>query len=358
MKFKIGSNWVGPNEATYFIADIAANHDGSLERAFKLIELAKKAGAHAAKFQNFQASKIVSDEGFKSLKGQLAHQSKWKKSVFEVYKNAEINKSWTQELKGHCDKIGIDYFTSPYDHESVDLVDPWVSAYKIGSGDINFIDLLSYIASKKKPIIVASGASTIDDVTQCISALQKSGGADLPLCLMQCNTNYTGSLENFRYIHLNVLKTYTRLFPNLLLGISDHTPGHATVLGAIALGARVIEKHFTDDNNREGPDHAFSMNPITWRDMVDRAQEIELALGGFEKKIEANEKESAVVQRRSLFFSSDVKKGEVIGHDHLLALRPAPEGSISPDKMALIIGNRASCDHKKGEALKLKDWLG
>jgi N-acetylneuraminate synthase len=355
-RFKIGSKWLGPGEPTYFIADIAANHDGDLGRAKKLIELAKAAGADAAKFQNFQASKIVSRHGFERLGKQLAHQSKWKKSVYEVYEDASIDKDWTPILKEHCDKVGIEYFTSPYDVESVDLVDRYVEAYKIGSGDITFKGILEYIAAKKKPMILATGASTLADVLEAMTTLRRVGGAEAAICLMQCNTNYTGSLENFKFIHLNVLKTYSLLFPDALLGLSDHTPGHATVLGAVALGARAIEKHFTDDNGRDGPDHAFSMNPATWREMVDRTRELEYALGSAEKKIEPNERQSAVVQRRGLYLTRDVRKGQRLSAECLEALRPAPENCAIPTELETVVGLAAGRDYKEGDCLLWSDW--
>jgi len=138
MEFNIGSHKIGPHQPTYFIADIAANHDGSLERAKLLIRLAAKAGADAAKFQNFRAPEIVSDYGFKNLGGQQSHQASWKKSVFEVYKDASIPFEWTPDLKACCDEVGIDYFSAPYDFDAIDMLDPYVPAYKIGSGDITW----------------------------------------------------------------------------------------------------------------------------------------------------------------------------------------------------------------------------
>lgn len=355
-RFQIDSTWVGPQEKTYFIADVAANHDGSLERAKKLIELAKEAGADAAKFQNFQAPKIVSQKGFDNLGQQLAHQSKWEKSVFDVYQDASVSQDWTPHLKEHCRKVGIAYFTTPYDIQSVDHVDPFVSAFKIGSGDITYTEILSHMASKKKPLLLATGASSLMEVIEAVGILKKSGGEKLPLCLMQCNTNYTASLENFKYIQLNVLKTYASVFPELLLGLSDHTPHHATVLGAIALGARVIEKHFTDDNDRKGPDHLFSMNPKSWREMVERSRELELALGGTEKKIEHNEIDSSVVQRRSLHLRKPLKRDEIITKEHIEALRPAPKSAITPNQMNLVLGMKAAKDYQPGDCLKWSDW--
>ena len=148
-RIKLGGKIVDDN-SLYFIADIGANHNGSLEKAIKLIHLAKKAGADAAKFQNFQANKIVSRVGFDKMKGKLSHQSNWKKSVYKVYEDASISQDWTKILKEECVKADIDYFTSAYDFESVDLVDPYVDMYKIGSGDISWLEIIEYTLNKKK----------------------------------------------------------------------------------------------------------------------------------------------------------------------------------------------------------------
>jgi len=326
-KIRIDKKLIGDGEPLYFVADIGANHDGDINRAFKLIELAKEAGADAAKFQNFKASKIVSQKGFNSLVTQLSHQSKWKKSVYEVYKDASLPYDWTARLKEKCDEVGIEYFTSPYDFETVDKVDPYVNVYKIGSGDVTWHEIIEYIASKGKPVFIATGASTMEEVKMVMDILQKK---TKDIVLMQCNTNYTASLENFKYINLNVLKTYRELYPDVVLGLSDHTYGYATVLGAVALGARVFEKHFTDDNNREGPDHKFSMNPKSWREMIEHAKKLYLALGDGEKKIEANEENTSIVQRRCLRLAKDFKKGHVLKKEDLFPLRPRNENGISP----------------------------
>ncbi len=180
MDVKIGKHTIGEDHPTYFIADISANHDGDLERAKLLIRLAKEAGADAAKFQNFRAAKIVSDYGFTAMKGQVSHQANWKKSVFQVYSDASIPFDWTPVLKEECDKVGIDYFSSPYDFEAVDYLDPFVPAHKIGSGDVDWLEMLEYIARKGKPVIVSSGAADIGDVQQrsaYASGDQSAGGA-------------------------------------------------------------------------------------------------------------------------------------------------------------------------------------
>ncbi len=351
MDIKIGDRFVGENHPTYFIADIAANHDGSLERAKYLIRLAKQAGADAAKFQNFRASKIVSDYGFRSMGSQQSHQSTWKKSVFEVYKGASIPFEWTPELKAVCDEVGIDYFSSPYDFEASDMLDPYVPAYKIGSGEITWLEAMEYMAHKNKPVLLATGASDIGEVQRAVHAILAVNPA---LVLMQCNTNYTASGENFKYIHLNVLKTYATLFPQVVLGLSDHTTGPTTVLGAVALGARVIEKHFTDDCNREGPDHRFATDPDMWAEMVMRTRELEYALGGTDKKVEDNEKETVVVQRRCLRAARDLKAGETLTRDMIDVLRPATPGALLPNEIPAVIGKKLLGDIPAGHELR---WL-
>ena len=260
---------IGNKEKTFFIADIAANHDGDLNRALKLIKLCAEAGADAAKFQHFKAETIVSDIGFKKLGSQKSHQKDWKKSVYEVYEEASLNVEWTNKLKEECDKCGIIFFTSPYDLKLIDEIDKLIPAYKIGSGDITYIEIIKKIASKNKPYFLATGASTMKDVERAVEA---GLSINKDLLLMQCNTNYTAEEENFNYINLKVLNSYKKKFPNLLLGLSDHTHGHATVLGAVSLGACAIEKHFTDDNSRNGPDHKFSMNSETWLEMVKKTR--------------------------------------------------------------------------------------
>ncbi|MDC0407649.1 N-acetylneuraminate synthase family protein [Candidatus Thioglobus sp.] len=351
-EIQIENKIIGLDYPTYFIADVAANHDGDLERAKDLIYLCAEAGADAAKFQHFSASSIVSDTGFKSLSIQKSHQSKWKKSVFDVYQDASIDQDWTSALKETCSKAGVTFLTSPYSYELVDEVDDFLSAYKIGSGDITWLGIVDYIASKKKPVLLATGASNFDEVDAAVSTLLSHTN---DIVLMQCNTNYTASLENFKYINLNVLKEYGEKYPNIILGLSDHTPGHATVLGAVALGARVIEKHFTDNINREGPDHKFSMDFNSWKDMVDRTRELENALGCEVKKVEDNESETVILQRRSIRVKKDLTIGDIIRKDDLEFLRPCPEDALPPYELEEILGKRLVENIKYGDYIKWKN---
>lgn len=351
-KIKIGDKYIGNGEPPYFIADIAANHDGELTRALKLIELAKEAGANAAKFQNFQAPKLVSKVGFEAMPGLLSHQKNWKKSVYETYMEASIPFEWTKILKNKCDEVGIDYFTSPYDKELIDIVDPYVEIFKIGSGDITWLEIIEYMASKGKPIILSTGASTMSDVERAMDLL-KSYTKDI--VLMQCNTNYTAQPENFRHINLNVLRTYSEKYPNAILGLSDHTPTLSTVLGAVVLGAKVFEKHFTDNNRRNGPDHKFAVTPDMWREMVDRANEVYLSLGDGVKKIESNENESAIIQRRGLRYVKDMGRGYVLRKEDLIPLRPIMADGIPPYEIGKLLGRKLKKAVKSDESAKWED---
>lgn len=348
----INGREIALDKPSYFVADIAANHDGDLERAKALIWLAKEAGADAAKFQHFTAEKIVSDVGFRSLGGQFSHQASWKKPVFEIYRDYECKRDWNLELIETARKAGIDFLTTPYDTEAVDLFDAYLPAYKIGSGDITWVDFIEYVARRRKPLMLATGASDIRDVERAVAGILKH---NRQLILMQCNTNYTGSVENFRFINLKVLQAYALKYPGMVLGLSDHSPGHATVLGSIALGARVIEKHFTDDTSRVGPDHAFSMTPSTWRDMVDRSRELEAALGDGVKRVEENESQTVVLQQRCLRLTRDVASGEMLSETDLEALRPAPIGAMRPYDLSVALGRRMLKDRKRGEALQYSD---
>lgn len=343
---------ISRTDPVYFIAEIGSNFDRDLGRAKELIHLAKEAGADAAKFQHYAAGTLVSDHGFKHLGGPQSHQAAWKKSVFETYQDASLNKDWTAVLKQTCDEAGITFFTSPYSLELVDYVDPYVPAYKVGSGDITWPEIIEHMASKGKPVLLATGASDLTDVRR---AMNVALGKTPDVVLLQCNTNYTAGQDNFSYLQLNVLREFEALYPGILLGLSDHMPGHVSVLGAVALGARVIEKHFTDSTEREGPDHPFSMTPTTWREMVDRTRELEAALGDGRKKIEENERATVIVQRRCVRAERDLSAGARLRTQDLTMLRPCPPDGIAPFDAPRLVGKRLARGIASGEHVRWDD---
>lgn len=352
MEIEIQGRKIGLQHPTYFIADIAANHDGDLQRAVELIRLAKLAGADAAKFQNFRAPKIVSDYGFKSLGERLSHQAQWKKSVFEVYQDAAIPFEWTPTLKEACDEFGIHYFSSPYDYDAIDMLDPYVPAYKAGSSLISWPQAILRMAQFGKPTLIATGDSDMADVERVMNMVLP---VNRQIVLMQCNTNYTASEGNYDHLHLNVLKTYAKRWPHVILGLSDHTQSAAPVVGAVALGARVIERHFTDNNDREGPDHKFALNPENWAHMVQEVRILERALGSEKKFVAENEKDTYIVQRHCLRVARDVKAGETFTEDMLEVLRPATPGALMAWDIPKVVGRKAANNMPYGKEVRESD---
>lgn len=352
MEITIQNRVIGPDHPTYFIADIAANHDGDFRRAVELIRLAKLAGADAAKFQNFRARHIVSDYGFKSLGGQLSHQAAWTKSVYEVYQDAEVPFDWTAPLKEACDEFDIHYFSSPYDYDAIDMLNPYVPAFKAGSGLMSWPEAIVRMARFGKPILIATGASEMADVERVMAAVQPVNDQ---IVLFQCNTNYTAAESNYDHLNLNVLKTYKKRWPDVILGLSDHTQSAAPVVGAVALGARVIERHFTDSNEREGPDHKFALNPENWAHMVEEVRILERALGSTEKFVTPNEQETHVLQRRCLRAAREIQAGETFSEDMLEVLRPAVDGALMAWDIPAVVGKHAASDLPFGKEITPSD---
>lgn len=332
---------------TYFIAEIGSNFDGSFDRAIDLINLAKEAGADAAKFQHYTADALVSGFEFDRLSNS-SHQSKWSKSVFETYRQAELNVEWTEALSKEATRIGIDFFTSAYSLELVDCVAPHVCAYKVGSGDITNWEILQAVGSKGKPVLLGTGASTAEEVSVAVELLRSEGAE---VMVMQCNTNYTGASENQKFLNLRVLSEYQRFFSDCFVGLSDHTNSPLAIISAISLGALAIERHFTDDTARNGPDHPFSMDVAGWREMVSMAREVEEMLGEPIKKIEANEMDSVVVQRRGICASRDLSAGSVLTSSDLCFLRPCPDNALSPMQINEVVGRRLLADVCEGQLI-------
>ena len=238
--------------------------------------------------------------------------------------------------------------------ELVDLVNKHVPTHKIGSGDITWHEIVEYIAKKQKPYILATGASNFSEVKNIVKKCLK---INKKLAILQCNTNYTASDKNFEFISLNVLKTYAKYFPNCIIGLSDHTLGYATVLGAITLGAKIVEKHFTLDNNKNGPDHFFSMNPKSWSEMIRASRQLEYALGSKKKIIEKNEIDTVILQRRAIRAKNNLSKGKILKKEDLIFLRPCPKNALEPYNFKKLLNKKLKKNILKGDTVKLKDIL-
>ena len=342
-EIKIGDRLVGSNHPSYIIAEIGANFDGSIEKAKQLCYEAKKAGADCAKFQSFKSEKIVSEKGFSKMNLKGVHGT-WEKSVSEVFKEVEFPREWHLEIKQYCDKIGIDFSTSPYDFEAVDMCEKLKLPFiKIGSGEITWLDMIEYIAKKNIPIVLATGDATLSEIDEAIDVIQKSRNKDL--ILLQCITNYPSMIES---ANVNVLKTYQTAF-NVLTGYSDHSPGDIVVLGSIALGGCLVEKHFTLNKQDKGPDHPHSLDPKEFSEMVKNIRLMELALGSSKKEVVKEEEETVIVQRRGLYANEDIKKGDIINEKSIDVLRPAL--GILPKYKKIVIGKQAKCDILKGDPI-------
>ncbi len=342
-QIQIGQRLIGQGHSTYIIAEIGANFDKDLEKAKRLIDAAKTAGADCAKFQTFSTPKIVSEGGFSRMKLEGVHGS-WGRTVSEVFKDAEFPREWHKEIADYCKQIGIDFSTSPYDFEAVDLcLELDVPFIKIGSGEITWLEMLDYIARKGKPLMLATGDATLAEIDEAVRTIEATG--NIQLVLMQCITNYPSKIES---ANVNVLKTYQSAF-NILTGYSDHAPGPVVALASVVLGGCVIEKHFTLNKADKGPDHPHSMNPTEFKLMVDYVREIEHALGSSRKEVVAEEGETVFVQRRCLYAKNDLKEGQIITESDIDVLRPAL--GIPPKYKNIIIGKLMNKDVEKGQPL-------
>lgn len=333
---------MGKGEPAYIIAEIGSNFDGDIQRAFKLIDLAKQCGADAAKFQCFIADKIVSKERFEgSRKG---FQAKWTEPVYEVYQHAELPRDWIQQLHDRSKSVGIDFLATPYDRAAVDLLDKMgIPAFKVGSGDITWLEFLEHVARREKPVLLPTGASTLAEVDKAVKAVRSTGNNDI--VVLQCVTNYPSSFES---ANIRAMKSMGKSL-GTLVGYSDHTPGHVVPFGAVALGACVIEKHFTDDKKRKGPDHPFALDGREFKEMVDGIRVMERSLGSPIKDLYAEERETVMLQRRCLGAAKDIPNGSRISEDMIDVLRPFVAGALEPEHKPRIVGHVAKVDYRKGD---------
>ena len=342
---KIGHKWIGERKPCYVIAEIGSNFNDDINLAKKLIKKAKDAGADAAKFQSFQVDKILSKKGFEK---KVSFQSQWKKSVWQVYKEAELPLEWISKLSEFAKKCKIDFLSAPYHTEAVDeLIRCKVPAIKIGSGEITNLGFLEYIAKTGKPILLATGASTqkeVDIAVKTISRLNKK------LILMQATTQYPSPIED---ANLLVIQTFRNKY-KINVGYSDHTPGFTSVMGSIVLGACTIEKHFTLDKSSSGPDHKHSLDPIEFTKMVKSIREMEIVLGSNKKKIEKSETETNIIQRRGIWTVKKIEKGEKFTRSNIDVLRP--NLGIPASQFRKILKRKSKKNYSAFSPLKWQDF--
>jgi sialic acid synthase SpsE len=341
-RIKIGDRYVGEGEPACVIAEIGSNFDGSLERAKMLIDLAKGCGVDAVKFQCFSTDRIISREGFEGLRSSF--QEKWGRPVYDVYRSAEFPREWHDELYHYARGKGLQFLSTPYDFEAADILDRLgIPAFKIGSGDITWPEMLKYVARKGKPVLLGAGASTLAEVDEAVRIIRAEGNDDI--IVMQCVTNYPSTFE---CANVRAMRAMGDMF-GLPVGYSDHTPGSVVPLGAICLGACVIEKHFTDDKSRKGPDHPFAMDAGDMKAMVDGIRLMEKALGSAAKDLYTDEKDTVYLQRRCLRASRPIARGSRISEDMINVLRPVEEGALAPKYRGILAGRVAKTDYNTGD---------
>ena len=335
---------MGDGEPVYIIAEAGSNHDGKLEQAKKLVDYAKEMGADAIKFQSFLAEKIISWTGFEK---KTSFQAKWFKPVWQVYKEAEFPRKWHKTIADYCKKKGIHFLSSSWDKEAVDLLDDLnVPAFKIGSGDITNLPLVKYTAEKGRPIILATGASTLDEVKEAVDVIKSTGNKDI--VLLHCVVNYPSPVED---ANIRAMLTLKEKF-GYPVGYSDHTTDDLVLLGAVVMGACMIEKHFTFDRTRPGPDYPYAMEVPEFAAMVKKIRLMERALGTPVKRVTPSEKETVILQRRGLFAAVNIPAGTIITKEMIEILRPAI--GLAPKYLKSLVGKRARVKIKRGEPITFK----
>ena len=339
-----GNMPVGNGHPSYIIAEIGANFDNDLDKAKRLCDAAKEAGADCAKFQSFISEKIVSAKGFSMMQLNGVHGS-WGRPVNEVFKDAEFPREWHQKVADHCKNIGIHFSSSPYDFEAVDLcVSLDVPYIKIGSGEITWLEMIEYISKTGKPLILATGDATLSEVDEAIRTIESTGNNQL--VLLQCITNYPSKIESG---NVRVVKSYQDTF-DVLSGCSDHAPTDIIPIASTVLGGCVIEKHFTINKADKGPDHPHSMDVKEFKAMVQNIRNVEAALGSSRKNVVEEEAETVYVQRRGLYSRKAIPKGKIIEASDLVELRPAL--GILPKYKNSLVGLTAKNDIEEGIPVK------
>jgi N-acetylneuraminate synthase len=338
---EIASRKIGPGHPTFIIAEMSANHHQDLDEAIRIIRAAKECGADAVKLQHYTPDTLTIDsdrEHFK-IKGTI-----WEgETLYGLYKKAYMPWEWTPRLKEVAEDVGIILFSTPFAKTAVDFLEEMeVPAYKVASFEVVDISLIEYIAQKGKPVIMSTGMATIEEIREAVEAARGAGAKDI--ALLKCTSAYPAPPEE---MNLRTIPHLAETF-NVVSGLSDHTMGIGVSIASVALGACVIEKHFTLSRKVEGPDSSFSLEPDELRAMVEAVRTTEKALGSVSFGLTDKEKENKVF-RRSLFVVRDMKAGETFTKENVRSIRPGY--GLPPKHLKGILGKKAGQDIKKGTPL-------
>ncbi len=343
-EIKIQNYSIGISKPVFVIAEIGVNHNGDLELAMKAIESAKRAGADCVKFQTFKADQIALQDAPKAA--YQLRTTPQSESQIQMLKKLELPFEAYLEIIKLCKKLNIIFLSTPYNYSDVDFLESLdVLAYKIASGQVIELSFLEYVAKKKKPILLSTGMATLAEVDTAVNTILKTGNDSL--ILLQCTTNYPSRLED---ANLLAMKTMGQAFHSIT-GYSDHTQSNTACIAAIALGANVIEKHFTLDKTLPGPDHSTSANPAEFAELVKFIRETEKVLGTGIKLPSKVEIENSIGMRRSIVASTTINAGEVITNEMLTFKRPS--SGINPSLIHQILGRKARRNIHPDEMI---DW--
>jgi len=327
---------------TLIIAELSANHNQDFDIALKTIKAAKESGADAIKVQTYTPDTITIDcdnEYFQIRQGTIWDGT----TLYKLYEQAYTPWEWQPKLKKYAEDLGLIFFSSPFDKTAVDfLEDLEVPAYKIASFEITDLPLIEYVAKKNKPVIISTGIATLADIEEAVNTCRRAGNNKI--ALLKCTSSYPAPIEKANLLTIPNLKETFNVIP----GLSDHTMGNTVSIAAIALGAKIIEKHFILDRKIGGPDSTFSMQPNEWKYMVDAIRDVEAALGKINYELSDKVKASKS-HSRSLFIVKDVNKGEIITEDNVRSIRPGY--GLHPRNYFEIIGKKFKKDYKKGTPL-------
>ena len=344
----IGNRSIGATPPCFIIAEAGVNHNGSLKLAKKLIEAAKRAGADAVKFQVFSAEALIAKT---AEKAEYQKRATGKGTQYEMLKKLELSENDFEKLARCAKRKGLIFLASAFDVKGVDLLDRLeVPALKIPSGEITNLPLLKYIAGKGKPIILSTGMSTLGDVEEALEVIRKEGTNDI--ILLHCVSNYPAKVEE---VNLRAMETLRCVF-GLPVGLSDHTVSITIPIAAAAMGAAIIEKHFTLSRKLPGPDHKASLEPKELEEMIMRIREVEKALGDGIKRPTKSEEFIKKTVRRSIVARVRIPKGTVIA-EHMLDLK-RPGAGLEPRHLKEVIGKRAKKDIEADELITFEKLLG
>ncbi|MFX1318095.1 MAG: N-acetylneuraminate synthase [Promethearchaeota archaeon] len=340
-RIKVGTKYIGKAEPVYIIAEAGVNHNGDFKLAKQLVDSAKEIGADAVKFQTFKADDLVTSKA--EMADYQKRHLKDGASQYEMIKRLELDYDDFRKLKKYCDEKGIQFLSTPHSPSAVGFLDPLVPVFKIASGDLTNLPFLELVASCNKAIILSTGMATLDEVSEAVHVIRDKGVNQL--VLMHCVSNYPASLET---INLRAMLSLQKAF-GVLVGYSDHTIGFEASVAAVALGACVIEKHFTLDNSLPGPDHKASMEPRQFAKLVRILRGIEKALGDGVKKPTESEMKNREVARKSLIARMDIPKGSTITDKMIEIKRPGT--GIKPKHLKDVLGKKAKITIKREQIL-------